>query len=191
MIPADGVKAVEDRTRFRALIEQYGGLVLQVAESFTSDPDEAEDLFQEIWLTAWSKRDQFRGQGSWSAWLMILSRNVCRSKYRSDQARAGRMDRYAAVTEEEDHAWRPEDPHASVEEGERSARLHRALETLSEREHEAVVLRVLEGRAPEEVARIMGVKKATVRSLLRKAVTRLREVLNPEPQQEPEGANGG
>ena len=55
--------------------------------------------------------------------------------------------------------------------------LHRAMAHLSEREHEAVSLRILEGRTPGEVAGIMGIDKATVRSHIRHAVERLRKIM--------------
>ena len=56
-------------------------------------------------------------------------------------------------------------------------KLHRALAKLSNREHEAICLRILEKKKPDEVARIMGIKKSTVRSIIRHGITRLKKLM--------------
>lgn len=189
MIPVEALHA-GDRTRFRELIEQHGGLVMSVVESYATDQDDVEDLFQGVWVTVWTKRKQYRG-GSWVRWLLTLARNHCASRQRAEQSHVARMERLALESDEEEHGWKAEDPHGVIEERESHTLLYEALGLLSDREHEAVCLRILEGKSPEEVARAMGVKKVTVRSLVRRGINRLQEIMEVEPEKETNGANGG
>ena len=73
--------------------------------------------------------------------------------------------------------WRPSDPLSEAERSELQSKLHRALAHLSERELQAICLRILEGKTPDEVAEIMGVEKSTVRSNIRHGISHLRELM--------------
>ncbi|MXW10522.1 MAG: sigma-70 family RNA polymerase sigma factor [Gammaproteobacteria bacterium] len=57
---------------------------------------------------------------------------------------------------------------------ERAAALYRALERLRERERDAILLRILEGRSTAEVARMLAVKEVSVRSLIHRGLKKLR-----------------
>ena len=69
------------------------------------------------------------------------------------------------------------DPIDEREKREARHKLDLALEQLSRRENEAIVLRILEDRKPSEVARIMGIKATTVRSIIRHGMKHLREIM--------------
>lgn len=65
----------------------------------------------------------------------------------------------------------------------RNRKLHMALTCLSPRQHQAIWLRLFEERESEDVAVIMGVKRATVRSNIRHGVKRLKELMEvPEDE---------
>jgi RNA polymerase sigma-70 factor (ECF subfamily) len=166
-----------DESHFAELVRSHGGLVLAVTGSFAHDADHAEDLFQEVWRQVYGKRGSYTGRGSFRAWLHRLATNVCRSEYRAQRTRGQALEQLLRDAHGGTRVWRPPDPLAHTEQSELEQRLHRALAQLSEREHEALLLRVIEGRTPAEVAGIMGVEKATVRSLIRHAVKRLRTIL--------------
>ncbi len=180
-----------DLERFRSvdsayhefLIREYGSMVLLVAQSYGKDFDRAEDLFQEIWMHAFEKRASFEGRGSFGGWLHRLAKNVCIEEYRARKTRASMLDRFAREARADEMGWTPPDPLSEAERQEYHLKLHRAMGQLSEREHEAVTLRIIEGREPEEVARIMGLEKATVRSHIRHAMRRLKNIME-EPGDE-------
>jgi RNA polymerase sigma factor (sigma-70 family) len=86
------------------------------------------------------------------------------------------MVRLAEVERHENPHGEIWDPLAGLEREELQVRLHRALSLITERQQEAIHLRLFEERPPEQVAKIMGVERATVRSLIRKGLNRLREI---------------
>lgn len=189
MIPVEALHA-GDRVLFRELIEKYGGLVRSYVRAYASDPDELDDLFQEVWIKVWVSRERFRG-GSWARWLIAVTRNHCVTSKRSKEARVARMERIAQQTEEDQHVWRAVDAQERLETEETKGLVQRALGSLTEREQEAISLRILEGRPPEEVARMMKCTKATVRSLIRRGINRLHEFKEVGVLEELNGANGG
>jgi DNA-directed RNA polymerase specialized sigma24 family protein len=45
-------------------------------------PDEAEELAQQAWSNAWEKRETFRGEGLFRAWVIAIARNCFLAKLR-------------------------------------------------------------------------------------------------------------
>ena len=79
----------------------------------------------------------------------------------------------------DDHAHIPDeapDPAARLRERRRANALQAALEKLTNKQRLAVELRLLEGRRTSEVAELMGIKEASVRSLIHRALGRLRRM---------------
>ena len=161
---------------FEEMVRTYGPLVLTVTRAHSRDTNHAEDLFQEVWMRVFQKRRSYSGSGRFDAWIRKVANNVCIGDYRAHRAHAEAMRRL----EQSDRCENPQrengDPLADLERGELQIKLHRALTLVTEREHEAINLRIFEGRSPGEVAKIMGVEKSTVRSLLRKGINRLSKI---------------
>lgn len=160
-----------DPTVFRRLVREVSPRMLGVIRCYTSDDDHADELLQESWVRIYRKRARFSGKGSFVGWAMAVSRNVCRMSLRSTSGmlRAGLGD----------HGHIPDgapDPAALLRERRRANALHAALEKLTDRERQAVVLRLLEGRRTAEVAALMEVKEVSVRSLIHRALRKLRRM---------------
>lgn len=130
---------------------------------------DAEDIEQETWLAA--LRHPPAGTAGRSAWLARVARNFARRKRRKEEARQ-RREREAA---------RPESTPSTLEAVERLA-LHQqiveAVMALDEPYRATVVLRFWEDRPPRDLARLMGVPVATVRTRVRRALIMLRERLD-------------
>ncbi len=163
-----------DHDYCRGVVEEHASFVLGVCRLYARDHDHAEDLYQETWLKAYAKARTYRATGSFRAWLGRLARNVCVSDYRSARSAARGLERYAGERATENPASHRRDP---LEERERAA-LQRtildAIDDLPEREGQALTLRLIDEKSPREVARIMRVTPATVRSHIRHAFERLR-----------------
>lgn len=164
-----------DRLYVRQLMDEYEAVVRTACASYARSPDHAEDLWQETWLLVLLKGHTYGGRGSFRGWLSRIARNACLSELRAVRTR---------VTSGE---WTPDElrdaspgPLRRLEAEEVRGSVGRALEHLSEREREAVELRVIQGLPTSEVADRLGVRRATVRSHLRHAMNRLRVVLTEE-----------
>lgn len=162
---------------FETLVEQHGWLVQRVVEAHWQDPDEAQDCYQETWVRVYRNRKSFSGSGSFEGWLHRIARNVCVNLC----VKGGRRWRLLKLLKtgwaKELMGWNPPDPSRETERREREQRLHKALTQLTDREREAITLRLFEGRDAQEVAEIMGIKASTVRSIIRHGAARLKNVM--------------
>src|SRR5262245_20098943 len=133
---------------------------------------EAEDLLQEVFLTAHRKLGLYRGESSVGTWLFRLAANQCLDHLRSKRAR------FAAMTEELD----AEPPAPAAGAGAvvgvvDRLDLERALASLPPGCRTVFVLHDVEGCEHREIAALLGIADGTSKSQLHKARMRLRAAL--------------
>lgn len=178
MTPRDGGTGFDrerfhagDRALFRDLVREISPRMLRVIRGYARDDDHAADLLQLCWIRIYRKRTRFAGTGSFLGWALTVCRNVCRTE--------ARKRRYGGLVRLDDHGDLPDrtpGPVKQMSRQERAVALYRALERLRERERDAIVLRILEGRSTAEVARMLAVKEVSVRSLIHRGLKRLRQM---------------
>jgi RNA polymerase sigma-70 factor (ECF subfamily) len=150
-----------DLATFERLMREHERVVLVTALRLLGRMEDAQDASQEVFLKLyrhWGKvpADNIR------AWLYRVTVNVCNDLYRRKRVAAG-------IEEMAELASADADPQQRTAEQERRRILEMSLRMLSQKERAALVLRDLEGLSTEEVARILGSSKATVRSQISKA----------------------
>lgn len=64
---------------FADLYTQHSRAIYYLALRFLSDPEKAEDATHDVFLKAFRKMDQFRGESSWRTWLYRITINHCRN----------------------------------------------------------------------------------------------------------------
>ena len=62
---------------FAALYEANGRQVYYLCLRLLGDPTKAEDAAHDVFLKAWRKRNQFRGEASWRTWVYRIAINHC------------------------------------------------------------------------------------------------------------------
>ena len=132
---------------------------------------EAEDICQEAMLRLWKIAPQWRaGDAKVSTWLYRVTANLC-----TDRLRRRQSVNLETIPE-------PTDDAPGAEEGlqakARASALHAALQTLPERQRQAIVLRHLEGLGNTEIATIMELGTRAVESLLARGKRGLATALN-------------
>jgi len=66
-------------------MDKYQGMVYAEALKFTRNPDEAEDLTQEIFLKAFESLSLFHGKSKFPTWLYRIGKNLAFSRYRENK----------------------------------------------------------------------------------------------------------
>jgi RNA polymerase sigma-70 factor (ECF subfamily) len=138
------------------------------AWQLTGSAAEAEDAVQEAFLQALRARDRYEERGQAAGWLLRILVNVVRGRGRRDRFYRGHVltALEAAAGDGTDPAPSPERRAASSEALDRALRaLGQAGPTL----REVLVLRHFEGRSTAEVAALLRVPEATVRTRLKRA----------------------
>ena len=64
---------------FADLYNEHSRAIYYLALRFLSDPQKAEDATHDVFLKAFRKIDQFRGESSWRTWLYRITINHCRN----------------------------------------------------------------------------------------------------------------
>src|SRR5215470_4157990 len=66
-------------SEFADLYAEHSRAIFYLALRFLSDPQKAEDATHDVFLKAFRKMDQFRGEASWRTWLYRIAINHCRN----------------------------------------------------------------------------------------------------------------
>ena len=155
----------------RALTRRLLPRVLSHAERLLSNRAEAEDVVQEAMLRLWKIAPEWRqGEAQVSTWLYRVTVNLCTDRLR----KYGRSVDIDAVAEPEDGR---ESVEAALIAGDRAAALQSALDTLPERQRQAVVLRHIDGLSNPDIARAMDIGVEAVESLTARGKRALRGLL--------------
>ena len=168
----EAIASRRDREAFGALFDHFAPRIKNFLMRGGTPAAIAEDLAQEALLTVWRKASQFdRDRAGASAWVFAIARNLRIDKARREQrARLFEFD----MTEDADP---PQTPDSAVIAGERDARVRKALEVLSGDQIDVVRLSFFEGKAHADIADELKLPLGTVKSRLRLAMKRLRELL--------------
>src|SRR5579864_2667553 len=68
---------------FAGLYAEHSRAIYYLALRFLGDPQKAEDATHDVFLKAFRKMDQFRGEASWRTWLYRIAINHCRNLQQS------------------------------------------------------------------------------------------------------------
>ncbi len=164
-----------DDSAFTTLVTRFHPAVFRCwALMFASDPDEAEDITQEVFVRTYRQLDQYRSDGPLDAWLYRMTRRAA-TQMRRTRKRRGRLALSPAAQPLRDVYTT--DPGGRVDR-ERAATLIRELfATLPRRQREIFDLVDLQGFSPAEAADRTGMKPVSVRANLFKARKAIRERL--------------
>lgn len=166
---------------FDQLVRPHFDRLYRLAYRLTGKTPEAEDLFQELLIKAFSKLDDLVNIEEPGAWLSRVLYNLFIDQHR-------RFARHRMHLVEEGQlsgdglAGLPgsDNPAADSERMQRLARLDAALQQLSEEHRIVVLLHDTEGYKLTEIQELTGVPVGTVKSRLHRARSRLREILTAD-----------
>jgi RNA polymerase sigma-70 factor (ECF subfamily) len=168
----------QDQLRFEQLVLPHLDAAFNLARWLLRSRADAEDVAQVAMLRAYRFFSGFRG-GDARAWLLRIVRNTCYAWLEKN-----RPDESMTEFDEQVHGSGGRTPEALVISGEDQARVAQALETLTPRHREVIVLRELEGCSYKEIAMITGIPMGTVMSAISRARRQLQLALAKPQRQE-------
>ena len=161
-----------DREALDQLLRKYEGQIRGLARRVCAGlPAEAEDVFQESFLQAFKKIDQYRGKSPFGNWLYRITANLCWQKRRA------RKHKGEVPLSEEITPTAGGSPLRAAENQELRNHIGRLLEGLPPDMRSVLVLSDLENRPNKEIARQLKLSLPAVKSRLHRARLRLREGL--------------
>ena len=163
--------AAGDDSAFTTLVTRYQPAVFRWSLMFANDPDEAEDIAQEVFVRAHSRLSQYRSDGSLEAWFYAITRRAANQMRRKGKRRARLALAPGARPAREVYTT---DPGGRVDRERAAALIHEMFSKLPPRQREIFDLIDLQGLTPAEVAERTGMKPASVRANLFKARSSIR-----------------
>jgi RNA polymerase sigma-70 factor (ECF subfamily) len=163
-----------DREAFEELVRACARMVYSRAYLECGNVHRAEDLVQETFLTAWRNVGQVRDGKSFRPWLMSILHSVVVDGARREgrKKRGGRQEGKRQETEQMDGALGPGE---TVERDEERARALTVLRGLPAEYREVLSLRYLAGADYETIGRELAISNGSLRGLLNRGLTLLRE----------------
>ena len=167
-----------DERAFRELVERHQNAVVGTVARMLGDPTEAEDIAQLAFLRIWKHAKRWRPEAKFTTYLFTITRNLVFNESR----RRSRRKEVSSEEREEDSGFQmaAESRHGPEEETmklEMHRQIDRAIATLPEAQRTAVILYSYESLPYEEIAGVLNTSVSSVKSLLFRARTTLREKL--------------
>ena len=173
--------------RYAELVDKYQGMAIRLAFSLVGNYEDAKDVSQEAFVSAYRSLGRFRGGATFSTWFYRIVVNKCKDAYkrrvRQPVAAAGVGQSDPNIDEGmllfvdvEDPAAGPSDQLANRE---LSQRLSDAIGQLPDQQRVAFLLHHVHGLPLEEAAAVMRCRIGTVKSHVFRATERLQTQLRP------------
>jgi len=169
------VAAHGDRDAFRLLFEHFAPRVKGFLVKNGTNPDAAEEIAQTTLLTVWRKAAQFDpASAGAAAWIFTIARNL-----RIDSARqAARQAKVAASAERDETPEVADSPETMMTRRDDVSRVTAALQRLSEEQSKVIRMSFIEEQPHSEIAERLGLPLGTVKSRIRLAMARLKDLLD-------------
>src|SRR4029453_14962100 len=165
-----------DTDSFEVLVRRHQKAIFNLMYRLLGNYDEAAEVAQEVFLSAFKSIHRFRGEASFSPWLYRIGPNPAsprRKSLQSSQQRLIPLDGTEVIADG------TVDPAKNVEHKEIQQRVQQALNSLDPEDARIVLLRDLQDIPYEDVAEMLDIPVGTVKSRLHRARQALKTSLAP------------
>ncbi|MFO0599762.1 MAG: sigma-70 family RNA polymerase sigma factor [Myxococcaceae bacterium] len=172
-----------DVASFESLVERHRNRVFGLALRMLNSEDDAAEVVQDAFLSAWRKLDDFRGDSPFGGWVARIAANAALMRLRHRKVTG------AVETPLDEPAFNErgslldavsefKDAEAEAMDSELRRAIEQATSRLGDEYREVFVLKDLEGLSYEEIAEITGDSVAAIKSRLHRARLSLRAAID-------------
>lgn len=151
---------------FEILVRRHEKAIFNLVYRMLGDYDDAAEIAQEVFLSAYRAIGQFRGDANFSTWLYRIALNHASTRRKSTSLRQRRL---VPIDDTELVDNVELGPAETLEKKELRQRVQRALNELQPEDAMVILLRDLQDIAYEDVARVLNIPVGTVKSRLHRA----------------------
>jgi len=158
-----------DRNAHYKLYTLYSRAMYNVGYRITGNSDDAEDVLQESFISAFRSLDSYRGDATFGAWLKRIVVNKA--------INALNKKKHELMPDNEEFDVAEEEEPVEYGDGLTVERVRRGIDQLPDGYRSVLTLYLLEGYDHQEIAEIMKISESTSKSQLNRAKNKLREFL--------------
>ena len=173
-----------EEAAFETLVRAYGGRMLSVAKRFFTDSDEAQDVLQDAFLSAFKAMPAFDGRSQLGTWLHRIVVNASLMRLRtqrrySEQSIDGLLPQFLEDGHRASPSPRWKNSLSEMEKAETREAIRNQIAKLPESYRTVLLLRDIEEYDTETVARMLEITESAVKVRLHRARQALRTLLDP------------
>ena len=170
-----------DLSAFQGLVDRFKKKVYFLAYDIVGDHHEAEDVSQEVFIKVYRSLGSFRRDAKMSSWIYQIAVNSAIDLLRKRKAKPSvNLEEFDFIELQDaprGSATAPVDPEQSAEAALLQGRIEKALNLLTPRERTVFAMRHYNDFMIDEIADVLEVSSGTVKSLLFRALQKLRREL--------------
>ncbi|MBY0524860.1 MAG: sigma-70 family RNA polymerase sigma factor [Gemmataceae bacterium] len=159
------------REYLETLIRRYASPLLTFIQRMIGDRHKSEDVFQEVFLAVWAKRQQYEFPRPFKAWLYAIAANKCHALGRRRSLSITPLGEEASAS-----GTTPADTAIATE---TASLVTSAVAQLPTQQRAVVAMRVWNGMSYADIAEALDRTEATVRSHMHHGLIAMREFLQP------------
>jgi len=162
-----------NKQAFSEIVQRYRNQVVSLAYKMTRDYDEAADIAQNVFMKMARNIWRYDEKKKFYTWLYRITVNASIDHMRKhNRHRHEPLENFPDIRDKLRSS-----PDFSFHQRELRVHIHRAAETLNDKQRSAFLLRDVEGCKVDDVADILNMPEATVRWYLHRARARIRKEL--------------
>lgn len=159
--------SIKDReVAFENIIKRYSLLITKVCYYFSTDTSELKDLRQDVLLNIWAGIPKFNNNAKLSTWIYRICFNTCITYKRKNKNKKSNIT-LSEVLEIADDSF----------DIEKYKEMHRLINQLGSEER-SIILMWLDENSYEEIAEVVGIKRNTVATKLKRIKEKLVKLSN-------------
>lgn len=157
--------ADDNMASLRLLYEETSAGVYSFTLSMLKNREDAEDAMQDVYLSIHRSAHFYTPMGRPMEWIMTVTKNICISKLRA-------RNKLNPLSDEDKPIAFPD-----ISRSEDRMLLNEALKILTDEERKVIILKTVAQLKHREIATVLGIPQATVRSKYRRALKKLKQYL--------------
>jgi len=166
-----------ESSKFELLVVKYQNLVFRTALGFVHSKEDAEDLTQDVFISAYQSIAKFQGNSEFSTWLYRIAVNTSINYLNRNKHRALLQFTTDLIQTIFNKASGDKNPLQELENVEQDRAIQRAIDSLPEKQRTAFVLSKYDELTQKEIAAIMQCTEGSIEQLLQRAKINLQKKL--------------
>ncbi len=171
---------------FEALFCEYQPLVYRVGLKFLGNPEDAEDVTQEVFTKVWRSLEAFNYSSSLKTWIYRIAVNTCidhsRKPWKKLGLRSTGLDETLEESDGKALVSSDESAEGKLIAKEKAAQIRKAITRLRPHLKAVLVLKDLEELSYDEISSVLGLSMGTISSRLNRARKALMGLFDPAAQ---------
>lgn len=151
---------------FEEIYKVASGFVYSVALRITNNPDDAQEVTQDVFIIIYKSLKKFRFRSSFKTWLYRVTVNTAINSYKKISKEMNRRDNYDIAVERQCASRTTE---VALERKDNERVVASLLNILNPEQRVCIILREIEGLSYKEISEVLKININTVRSRLKRA----------------------